>query len=100
MTTLARLAGLAALALTATGCASVPANGPERPPGDTCRQADGQRFVGQRASAETASAILAATGATRLRWVPPRTAVTMEYAYGRATVSYDDNYAITTVSCS
>jgi hypothetical protein len=98
MTLRARLAGLAAL--TAAGCASVPAQDPARPSSDTCRAEAGQRFVGQRATPETASAILAATGATRLRWVPPRTAVTLEYAYGRATVSYDDNYTITTVSCS
>jgi hypothetical protein len=31
--------------------------------------------------------------------VPPRTAVTMEYAYGRVTVSYDDDFAITRVTC-
>ena len=60
----------------------------------------GQRFIGQRATPEAGAAIVEATNSTRLRWVPPRTAVTMEYAFGRVTVSYDDNYAITAVSCS
>jgi peptidase inhibitor I78 family protein len=87
-------------ALALAGCATVPADGEPQTPGDTCQAAPGQRFIGQRATAESGSAIVAATGSTRLRWVPPRTAVTMEYAFGRVTVSYDDNYAITAVSCS
>lgn len=92
----------AAGALSLAACTTVPADGepPVREPADTCRAEPGQRFIGQRATAETGTAIMAATRSTRLRWVPPRTAVTMEYAFGRVTVSYDDNYAITAVSCS
>ena len=89
---------IGALALSA--CATTGREEPPQGPGDTCRAEPGQRFVGQRASSESGAAIMAATGAARLRWVPPRTAVTMEYAFGRVTVSYDDNYAITAVSCS
>jgi hypothetical protein len=94
------LISTAALALAA--CTTVPADGepPAREPADTCQAEPGQRFLGQRASAETGSAIAAATHSTRLRWVPPRTVVTMEYAFGRVTVSYDDDYRITAVSCS
>jgi len=87
-------------ALVLAACATVPADGGERPAGDTCRAEPGQRFVGQRATADSGTAITAATRSTRLRWVPPRTAVTMEYAFGRVTVSYDDDYRITAVSCS
>lgn len=94
MTRLPPLAAAVALA----ACATVPADG-DRPPEDTCRAEPGQRFLGQRATAETGAAIMAATDSTRLRWVPPRTAVTMEYAFGRVTVSYDDDYRITTISC-
>ena len=65
----------------------------------TCNPAPGQNYLGQKASAQTGAAILAASGATRLRWVPPRTAVTMEYAYGRVTVGYGDDLAITRVTC-
>jgi hypothetical protein len=99
MTAATRLAVLAAVSLTAAGCTGVPTPNPGRPPGDTCRADAGQRFVGQRATAEVGAAILAATGSITLRWVPPRTAVTMEYGLGRVTVSYDDNRAITAVSC-
>lgn len=91
----------AASTLALTACTTVPAGSePVREFADTCKADGGQRFVGQRASSETAAAIMGATHSKRLRWVPPRTAVTADYAFGRVTVSYDDNYAITTVSCS
>lgn len=92
----------AAGALALSACTTVPADGepPARELADTCKADAGQRFIGQRATSESGAAIMAATGSARLRWVPPRTAVTMEYAFGRVTVSYDDNYAITAVSCS
>jgi hypothetical protein len=98
MRTILTLAAGGALALSA--CATVPAEGEDRPAGDTCRKEPGQSFIGQRASPESGAAIMRATHSTRLRWVPPNTAVTMEYAFGRVTVSYDDSYRITTVSCS
>ena len=92
--TLALLAGGLALA----GCTTIEDD--TAAPRDTCQAEPGQRFIGQRATLETGAAIVEATNSTRLRWVPPRTAVTMEYAFGRVTVSYDDNYAITAVRCS
>lgn len=92
---LAAAAGACALA----ACATVPADG-DGAAQDTCRAQPGQAFIGQRATAETGRAIMAATRSTRIRWVPPRTAVTMEYAFGRVTVSYDDDSRITAVSCS
>lgn len=94
------LIATATAALLLGACATVPADGEERPAGDTCKAAPGQSFIGQRATADAGTAIMAATRSTRLRWVPPRTAVTMEYAFGRVTVSYDDAYRITAVSCS
>ncbi len=60
----------------------------------------GQAFVGQKANAETGTQLLAATGARQLRWVPPRTAVTMDFRPDRLTVSYDDDMVITQVSCT
>jgi hypothetical protein len=93
---------LAAGALALAACATVPTDGepPAREPSDTCNAEPGPRFIGQRATAELGGAIMAATFSTRIRWVPPRTVVTMEYAFGRVTVSYDDDYRITMVSCS
>jgi hypothetical protein len=89
-------------ALALSACATVPADGepPAREPADTCKQEAGQRFLGQRATADLGAEIMRATDSTRIRWVPPRTAVTMEYAFGRVTVSYDDDYRITAVSCT
>ena len=56
-------------------------------------------FVGQKATAEAGAQMLAATGALTLRWVPPRTAVTMDFREERLTVSYDDAMVITSTAC-
>ena len=88
-------AGACALA----ACTTAPPAGGDRPPEDTCRAEPGQAFIGQRASAETGVAIMAATRSRTIRWVPPHTAITMEYGFGRVTVSYDDAYRITGVTC-
>jgi hypothetical protein len=53
-----------------------------------------------KATGTLGAEMLAATGATILRWVPPRTAVTMDFNPSRLTVSYDDDHVITTVSCT
>jgi hypothetical protein len=66
----------------------------------TCDLVKGQRFEGQTATAELGHDLLLATGARTLRWVPPRTAVTMDYRPDRLTVSYDDAMVITKVSCT
>ena len=95
------LASLAMVALLA-GCVTVSPG--EAPPlhaiRGTCQREPAQRFVGMRASEELGRQMLAATGATVLRWVPPRTAVTMDFNPARLTVGYDDDYVITTLSCS
>lgn len=64
-----------------------------------CNAEPGQLFVGQKADAASGLAIRQATGSDVLRWVPPRTAVTMDFQEGRVTVSYDDAMTITMVSC-
>lgn len=95
-----RLAVLSAASLTLAACATGPTGG-ETPANvaDTCKADAGQRFVGQRATAESGAAIMAATHSTKLRWLPPRTIVTTEYAFGRVGVAYDDAMTITRVSC-
>lgn len=96
------LAFLAALPLAACATAAPPADDtpPVREVRGTCQREPGQRFVGQKATGELGHAMLAATGATVLRWVPPRTAVTMDFNPSRLTVSYDDDLIIKTVSCT
>jgi len=85
-------------ALLVAGCSTLPGGGVARPK-DSCRAEPGQRFLGERASAESGAAIMAATRSTSLRWIPPDTIVTTEYAFGRVTVSYDGDYRIMQVTC-
>ncbi len=70
------------------------------PPEAACNAQPGQAFIGRKASEATGQALLAATGARTLRWVPPRTAVTMDFRPDRLTVSYDDDMVIIQVSCT
>jgi hypothetical protein len=93
---------LSAAVLGLAACATVPAEGedpPIRQVPDTCKAEAGQRYVGSRASAEIGAGIMESTDARELRWIPPNTIVTMEYKLGRVTVSYDENYRITRVTC-
>jgi len=94
---------LATIAVLA-GCAATTPPAHETPPvrdmEGTCRREAGQRFVGMKASGEVGREMLVATGAAILRWVPPRTAVTMDFNPSRVTVSYDDDSVITKVSCT
>lgn len=91
---------MGALAACATTTEPVDDNPPVRDIEGSCQAEPGQRFIGTRASAAVGSEMLAATGAKLLRWVPPRTAVTMEFNPNRLTVSYNDAMVITTVSCT
>ncbi|HMP55310.1 MAG TPA: I78 family peptidase inhibitor [Novosphingobium sp.] len=69
------------------------------PAPESCKADGAQGFVGRAATADLGAELLRATGARTLRWVPPRTAVTMDYRADRLTVSYDDNRIIERISC-
>lgn len=90
----------AAAALLLAGCATA-ADGelPARAPAGECDASGAQDHIGHRASAEAGQTLLQLTGAATLRWVPPRTAVTMDFRPDRLTVSYDDNLVIERISC-
>ena len=92
---------IAAATLALGACASIPADGepPVRAPLRACEAKDAQRFVGQKADQVTAAAVLAATGSSRLRWLPPGAIVTMEFATERVNVSYDNAMIVTRVTC-
>ena len=92
-----RLVPVAGLALA--GCATAGAVDTSRVEGE-CVAEPGQAFIGQRATPEVGQALLEATGAEVIRWVPPRTAVTMDFRPDRLTVAYDDDMAIERVSCT
>ncbi|MCB2065916.1 MAG: hypothetical protein KDE15_04655 [Erythrobacter sp.] len=87
---------LAACATTAPEGEAMP---PARDMGGPCDASGVQDHLGHRASAESGATLMRLTGATTLRWVPPRTAVTMDFRPDRLTVTYDDNYVIEQISC-
>lgn len=92
------LAGLLGL----TACAGANGEGPAAPPAvaeGPCRNEGLDRFVGQKASAETGAALLRASGARTLRWGGPGMAMTMDYRADRLTVSYDAAMVITSARC-
>jgi len=91
------------LSVAAAACATTPApqNGepPIAPPPAQCDASNVQDQIGKVATAQLGAMLLDATGATVLRWMPPRTAMTMDYRIERLTVSYDDNMLIERISC-
>lgn len=100
MTTQTFAALTAALALTA--CATTAPADDSEPlplPEGSCDASEVQAMIGERATSELGAELLRRTGAEILRWVPPRTAVTMDYRPDRLTVSYDDEYVIERISC-
>ena len=87
---------IAPVALVAlAGCATTSADGET----GSCRNEPAGRFIGQKATPELGWKIQAAANARTLRWVPPRTAVTMDFNGDRVTVQYDDDMIITSASC-
>ena len=90
-----------AMAALLSGCATNGTAGPAIPASATgkCSPDALGSFVGQKATAEVGAHMLSLTGARLLRWVPPRTAVTMDFREDRLTFSYDDNMVIIQASC-
>lgn len=84
--------------LSACTQATPPEDLPAMPQG-TCNADPAQSLLGTRATAEAGTQLLKLTGARTLRWVPPRSAVTMDYRADRLTVSYDDAYTLVRISC-
>ena len=93
----------AAALLPLAACASAGSEAgpaPATPPSEAMCNADTvQSLIGQTATAEVGGQLLKGSGATTLRWVPPRTAVTMDFRPDRLTVSYDDALKIDRISC-
>jgi hypothetical protein len=67
--------------------------------GFECSADAAQYAVGQKTSVELASELIKKTGARTLRWIPPRTAVTMDFRTDRLNIEYDDAMVITRVNC-
>lgn len=70
-----------------------------REPSGSCNASAVQGMVGTKATTQAGATLIEETGARTLRWVPPRTAVTMDYRPDRLTVHYDDDLIIERISC-
>ncbi len=95
---------IVALGVSLAACATTPASPddgepPARAPEGECDASGVQGMVGEVASQELGAMLLERTGARVLRWVPPNTAVTMDYRLDRLTVSYDAGMVIERISC-
>ena len=97
----------ALMALALAGC-SAPAQEapytmtpvPEREAGGSeCSAVSAQYAVGQKTSVPLAAELMTKTGSKTLRWIPPRSAVTMDFRFDRLNIAYDDAMIITQVSC-
>lgn len=93
--------GAAMLALSLAGCASMESgsDAPVTAPDGPCQADVVQALIGQTANEALGVKLLRESGATTLRWAPPRSALTMDYRPDRLTVGYDDDYHVTTISC-
>lgn len=67
--------------------------------GFQCSADAAQYAAGQKTSVELAQQLIKKTGARTLRWMPPRTAATMDYRQDRLNIAYDDDMVITRVNC-
>lgn len=67
--------------------------------GFECNSTPAQYAIGQKTSVALAQELLAKTGASILRWIPPRSAVTMDYSSVRLNISYDDAMVINSITC-
>lgn len=92
--------GMLALAACATPEAEAPAPQPVAPPPSfICASEPVQYAIGQKTSVELGSKLVAESGSRTIRWLPPRSAATMDYRQDRLNVAYDDNMVITTINC-
>jgi predicted outer membrane protein len=67
--------------------------------GFECSAEAAQYAIGQNTSVELAAELMKKTGSKTLRWMPPRTAATMDFRNDRLNIAYDDAMVITQISC-
>ncbi|WP_299327999.1 I78 family peptidase inhibitor [Parasphingopyxis sp.] len=91
------IASVAALGLTAA-CATTSDTPPMAGGGD-CNAAPAQALIGETVTQALGANAMQVTGAELLRWIPPNSAVTMDYRPNRLNISYDENSVITDINC-
>lgn len=67
--------------------------------GEKCNADSVQSLLGQKATAEIGADALAKSGSRTLRWIPPNSAVTMDFRQDRLNIDYDDKMVITRIHC-
>lgn len=92
------LAGCVSFEETGAGDAAAETT-PPPPVSLECDASKGQYAIGQKTSVELGGKLVKETGSATLRWIPPRTAVTMDYRGDRLNIGYDDDMVINKVSC-
>lgn len=96
----------ASVLLAAAGCTTA-AESPEQVGGQPkdpillagCDATKLQYAVGQKRSEALGAKLMRESGAKTLRWMPPRTAATMDFRSDRLNIAYDDSAVITAVDC-
>ncbi len=71
----------------------------EKAGGFSCRAESVQYAIGQKARVELGSKLVKESESQTLRWLPPRSAATMDYRQDRLNIAYNDDMVITRVNC-
>jgi len=79
-----------------TACATPPV---ASQPAGVCRSEALSKFVGQQATRELGHAIMLASGAREVRWVPLGGVVTMDFRADRVTVQLDGANRVQSANC-
>lgn len=84
-------------------CTTVPSPDEEeyrvREPAGECDASDTGDLIGQRADEGMGAILLERTGAQRLRWAAPGTALTRDFRRDRLTVYYNNDMIIERIAC-
>lgn len=87
------------LPMALMGCSTIESiTGGDTAPAE-CNATSSQSFVGQKANADLGAQVKKASGSDTLRWLPPNTAVTMEYSATRVNIAYDEKMVVTRITC-
>ena len=86
------------LAVPLAACTTLQPSGPESYP-RKCDASDTGEFIGQRATQDLGAQIQQRTRAEIFNWIAPGMIVTADYRVNRVRVSYDEDFAITRISC-
>lgn len=95
------MAAITCPALMACSAVGPEAQIPDRgaAPDEMCKSDGLETLIGQRATSEIGADALTKSGARTLRWIPPNSAVTMDFRQDRLNIEYDEKMVITRISC-